>query len=189
MKQHGDFQELHVIHQNEQKAHGRLSKKWGWMERQVQYKHFMEYFYLTSASIKQTFLGHWLHTRHQVHGKFIRMRGLHLQTWQASDSSFPVAKGKQFHIFELKFLDMSMKTNIRVVRFSQEAFHAVRSLWDFLNSEKENDIWKTWHLQRGPQALASQALVEMRRGCRSVSLPTSLPNFSHPFVISHYRNG
>lgn len=65
------------------------------MERQVQYKHFIEYVYLTFDSIQQTFLGHLLCTRHQVHGKVIKKVLLALEDVTASASSFPVAKEKQ----------------------------------------------------------------------------------------------
>lgn len=94
-----------------------------WMERQVQHKHFIEYSYLTSDLIKQTFLGHSLCARHQVHGKFIRMCCQHLQTWQSWASSFPVAKETQWLFFiysSWSFVIWSMKTNIRAVGFSQK---------------------------------------------------------------------
>lgn len=93
------------------------------MEGQVQCQHFIEYFYI-SASIKQTFLGHLLYTRHQVHhGKFIRMRCQHfadMTVFSLKLSSGQSETMTAFHIFESKFSIWSMKTNIRAVGFSQK---------------------------------------------------------------------
>lgn len=73
-------------------------------------KHFIEYFYLISDSIKQTFLGHLLCTRHQVHHEnFIRMCCQHFADF--AFFSLKLSSGQReivtaFHIFELKFFDM-----------------------------------------------------------------------------------
>lgn len=114
------------------------------MERQVQHKHFIEHFYLTSGSVKQTFLGHLLCMRHHVPGEFSRMRCQHLQTWRSWASGFPVAKEKQWPFFiysSWSFLIWSMKTNMRVEGFSQK--HSMLSRASEISStEKEN--WKFW---------------------------------------------
>lgn len=145
-------------------------------------KHFIEYFYLISDSIKQTFLGHLLCTRHRVHHETSSgCVASTLQTWHSSASSFPVAKGKSWLLFiylSWSFLIWSTTTNIRAVGFSQK--HSTLSgASDFLNSEKEN--WKFWRHESTEvtPALSSQALVGMGRGHRKVSLPTSLTLATH----------
>lgn len=73
-------------------------------------KHFIEYLYLISGSIKQTFLGHLLCTRHQVHHeKFIRMccqRFADLTFFSLKLSSGQREIVTAFHIVELKFFDI-----------------------------------------------------------------------------------
>ena len=79
------------------------------MERQVQCKHFIEYFYLVSDSINETFLGHLLCIRHQVHhGKLIRMCCQHFADMTVFTLKLPCGQRETvtaFHKFELKFFD------------------------------------------------------------------------------------
>lgn len=154
-------------------------------------KHFIEYFYLISDSIKQTFLGHLLCTRHRVHHETSSgCVASTLQTWHSSASSFPVAKGKSWLLFiylSWSFLIWSTTTNIKGRGIFTEAFHAVRSLRFSQQWERKLEILKTWVYRGNPSTVQSGAGGNGERAQEGE--PPHLPNFSHTLVISQNING
>lgn len=84
---------------------------------------------------------------------------------------------------------MSVKTNIRVVRFSQKHSMLSEAYEIFSTVRKETGHLEDVAPAAGSPSTVQSALVGMSRGRRDVSPPASLPNFSHAFIISHCRNG
>lgn len=147
---------------------GDLAKEWDWMERQVQCKHFIEYYFI-SDSIKQTFLGHLC-----VHGtKCITENSSRCVC--RHNSLQPQAFSDQREMWLLflylsqSLMIWSMKTNVRAVGFSQNPSLLSKASEIFSTMRKKTG---TWSLQRGLPSTAQPSTGENGERAQEPEPPT-----------------